>query len=369
MLRYFELSWAGFILTAWMALLPQCKTQKSSGGGSAPTEGSSAGQDQKSDSPESPASTATVPMGSASLPIGSDEAVQIPQPGEKVSDLPTAPGTKVAAGTLTSQVWTAAGSPYRVQGDILLPEGASLTVEAGVTIIFEGAYKWTVLGGKLAFKGTETQAIRLTATLRDPGWYGILFCPDPSCTQEATKGELDATYTIFEYARANDSEGSFRYWRRGGALMLLNTARVHIANSTFRYNYASEVGGALELLAISNEKTAQLDNLRFFANEAGSGGALRLSHINARRWTGLTFIANRVRAYPDSYGGAIESEDANQITLIKVLARGNTAESTERDQGLGGAFYCYSPGLTLVDPVELKDNKPETSIGCGTDLP
>ncbi len=286
-------------------------------------------------------------------------------PSEVVADLPPNPGTIIAAGTLSTSRWTASGSPYRISGDITLPEGSTLTVDAGVTVIFEGAYKFSVLGGELLLQGAQDKPIRFTAKITNPGWYGILFCPDVNCSSSSNKGILEAQYTIFEYARANDKDGDFRYWRRGGALLLLHTASVKISDSIFRYNFASEVGGALELIAIDNSQTAQLDRILFLGNEAGSGGALRLSHINNRTWTGLVFESNQVRGWPDSYGGAIEAEDIGGITLSNTIAKGNQAEVIGKTSGLGGAFYCYAPSLVLAPPYEITGNTPEDSTGCG----
>lgn len=298
---------------------------------------------------------------------GASVAVQWPKAGEKNNDLPAAAGTTIKGGTLRTQKWTAAGSPYRVTGDIVLPEGQELRIEAGVTVIFMGAYKFSVYGGRLILAGKAAQPVRLTASLRDPGWYGILFCPEATCTKEVTKGELLAEHAIFEYARANDKEGSFRYWRRGGALLLLNTQSVKISKSQFRYNFAHEVGGALELIAIANGKEAQLDDIDFFANEAGSGGAIRLSHINHRTWSGLHFEMNRAQGWNDSFGGAIELNDAHGIVLSQVLARSNTAKALNKSLGLGGAFYCHAPTLKLQAPYLITGNTPEDSTGCGVE--
>lgn len=276
-----------------------------------------------------------------------------------VPNLPESAGTVVAGGSVTTARWTARGSPYRVQGDIVLGADARLDIEAGVTVIFMGPYKFSIHGGVLRIRGTATEPVRFTASLQQPGWYGILMCPDSNCTSEQARGQIDVDYGVFEYARANDRTGDFRYWRRGGAMLILNPESVILRRSIFRSNEASEVGGALELIAIQNDKTVVLENLVFRDNLAGSGGAVRLSHVHNRTWTGLVFERNRVLGYPDSYGGAIESEDAQNITLSNVVARGNEAKVS------GGAFYCYAPDIRLMPPYLFSGNKPEHSVGCG----
>jgi|GEM_PF-3446971 predicted outer membrane repeat protein len=280
-------------------------------------------------------------------------------PAVPVSNLPEAKGTLVGAGPLPSGRWTAASSPYRVQGDLVLGPDRQLEIEAGVTVIFMGAYKFSIFGGRLLVRGTRQEPVRFTATVQTPGWYGILMCPDSNCNSEEARGQLDVDYAIFEYARANDRSGDFRYWRRGGAMLLLNPESIRLRRSIFRANHASEVGGALELIAVQNDKAVILENLSFQDNVAGSGGAIRLSHIHNRSWSGLTFERNRVLGFPDSYGGAIEADDVQNLTLTQVVFRDNEAQAS------GGAIYCYAPSLRLLAPYLLSGNRPEHSVGCG----
>src|SRR5437870_2154090 len=45
-----------------------------------------------------------------------------------------AASTTITGGIVANQTWTAAGSPYLVQGDITIPAGGQLTVEPGTII-------------------------------------------------------------------------------------------------------------------------------------------------------------------------------------------------------------------------------------------
>ncbi len=67
---------------------------------------------------------------------------------------PAFAATTIMGGTVINQTWNAAGSPYIVQGDITVPSGAFLTIEAGTEIQFAST------DGQAA--GTDINRIELT---------------------------------------------------------------------------------------------------------------------------------------------------------------------------------------------------------------
>lgn len=62
-----------------------------------------------------------------------------------VMDSHTNAQTSVPAGNV-SGTWSLAGSPYKVQGHVLVPDDLTLTIEPGVTVEFQGHYKLFVNG-------------------------------------------------------------------------------------------------------------------------------------------------------------------------------------------------------------------------------
>lgn len=71
--------------------------------------------------------------------------------------------------------WTAENSPYRVTGDLIIPEDATLTIEPGTTVFFDPGAGLTV-HGLLHAQGTPTQHIRMAVTPGQSGdWDGINF--------------------------------------------------------------------------------------------------------------------------------------------------------------------------------------------------
>lgn len=84
-----------------------------------------------------------------------------------------APGT-VTGGTLTSNTtFTAAGSPYTITDDLIVPAGITLTVEAGVTLNMKPARHIRVIG-TLNLQGTEGNEILLDGC-HGQLWGGLSF--------------------------------------------------------------------------------------------------------------------------------------------------------------------------------------------------
>lgn len=70
--------------------------------------------------------------------------------------------TDVPGGNV-SGTWTAAGSPYNILGDITVPAGQNLMLEPGASVVFQGAYRLTVIG-TIDAVGSEADSIRITGT-------------------------------------------------------------------------------------------------------------------------------------------------------------------------------------------------------------
>jgi len=105
-------------------------------------------------------------------------------------------------------VW-AKGSTQVIEGDIIIPEGKSLTIEEGVTILMDTLAKPEIIvKGNLYSLGTAENPVRFTVNdfykteARQFGklWGGILAAP--SCQ------ELVLDYTILEYGGATTSDAS-----------------------------------------------------------------------------------------------------------------------------------------------------------------
>ena len=75
------------------------------------------------------------------------------------------------SGTIAGQTWKQANSPYIVKGDVFV---ASLVIEPGVKVLFDGPFLFEV-AGQLKAVGTEQDSIIFTRTDNATGWKGIFF--------------------------------------------------------------------------------------------------------------------------------------------------------------------------------------------------
>lgn len=112
--------------------------------------------------------------------------------------------TTVTGGNLTTQTWTAANSPYVVQGDVTIPSGQTLTIESGVTVQLastdsQGGGTDTgrveiIVNGSLVATGTSASPVAFQAQTSGQTWVGIRIGSTGSATltgfdiKDATNG-------------------------------------------------------------------------------------------------------------------------------------------------------------------------------------
>ncbi|MDP2762054.1 MAG: hypothetical protein Q8O64_16935 [Sideroxyarcus sp.] len=77
--------------------------------------------------------------------------------------------TLVSGAVTTNSSWTLAQSPYQVTADVVIQNGALLTIEPGVTVGFDSGTNLTIGIGSLNARGTAGQPILFTSSLEVSG--------------------------------------------------------------------------------------------------------------------------------------------------------------------------------------------------------
>jgi len=246
-------------------------------------------------------------------------------------------GTTVYAGDVFG-TWNAAGSPYRIEGDITVPAGSTLTIEPGAAIIFQSWYSLTV-NGTLIADGTVSDPILFTA-VPSPGWLGIRFinAPDGSLLDNV----------IVEKGRATGADP----FNRGGGIYI-DGSNPTISNSTIRDNFAKYSGGGLYL----NSSNAQLVGNTITNNQAGQGGSaygggIYLSNSNPKLTDNIitnntVYIAGTFTT-PTGAGGGVFASNSNPV-LRGNLIQGNAVNGDSSRNARGGALYLDNADAILVN--------------------
>jgi hypothetical protein len=107
--------------------------------------------------------------------------------------------TEVSGNISTDATWTLVGSPYIVKGNMLVKSGATLTIEPGVTVAFDGFYRLetdtSAPASSIVAQGTAGSNITFTSNLPGPtvgSWQNV------SVTDSLSSSAF--SYCVFEYA-------------------------------------------------------------------------------------------------------------------------------------------------------------------------
>ncbi len=123
----------------------------------------------------------------------------------------------------------------RVVEDVTIPNGATLSIPRGVSVLFEGHYAIHVQGTILAhgaatepvlFSSSSSGLFAIDSTTAG-SWFGLRF--DQTA---ATNDSSRLNYCIIEYCKAA-GDGS-----RGAALSLTGFSKLRVSNCVFRHNVA-----------------------------------------------------------------------------------------------------------------------------------
>jgi len=201
-----------------------------------------------------------------------------------------------------SGIWTRAGSPYHIKGEITVSNDSTLLIEPGVEIVFLGHYKLNVQGRLLAV-GAHQDSIRFTAENIAAGWHGVRFTDTPN-----TNDTSRIIYCSFKYGKANTGSN---FDRCGGAIMIKQFDKVLVSNCLFDSNMNSgtdipQAGPAIYIY----HGSPTIRNSTFSNNSGSLGIAIAcVGNSNA-------IISHNVLYQNNGLGGSIAAYGSGSSPLI-----------------------------------------------------
>lgn len=121
-------------------------------------------------------------------------------------------------GTITSDVTLTASSTYKLSGEYIVEDGATLNIEAGVKIIsiYDDIVDYILVkqGGKINAVGTSSAPIVMTSEKEEPGaWGGIHICGKAHTNAEGGKGSSEIGGATYGGNDDADNSGTLKYVR------------------------------------------------------------------------------------------------------------------------------------------------------------
>lgn len=226
--------------------------------------------------------------------------------------------TTIPAGNV-SGTWTLAGSPYLAQGNIQIADANTLTIQPGVTVNFQGHYKFNVQGRLIAI-GSITDSIIFTAANTSNGWGGIRFENTP-----ITNDTSRIVYCKLQYGKATGASPD----DEGGGIYINVFSKVIISKSNISNCFANYFGGGI-FCGNDNGIGALINNNTISNNTSNyKGGGIFCEFSNPM--ISNNNISNNMAV---SDGGGIYCHMRSSPTISNNTISNNSATA-------GGGLYCW----------------------------
>ena len=267
--------------------------------------------------------------------------------------------TNISSGEVIG-AWTKSGSPYNIMGDITLSSG-TLNIEAGVNIVFQGNYSFTVSGsGNIIAKGTKSNGIQFTATT---SWSGLRIqnmsaSTDSSIFEFCTFTRSKKTYNSTDAAGVANRDGGAIYINTFGKIRFENSIITNnscSATSTFTSGYLYG-GGVFLLNAAVKFINCEISNNSASFSMSSYGGGLYLGNSNAKI-INCGISNNTASSGYYSFGGGLFLDNSNALILnCNVINNLSSAPNTTGTSSLGGGFYVAGSSVPNITNCDIVSN-------------
>ncbi len=271
--------------------------------------------------------------------------------------------TIVEAGDV-SGVWTKAGSPYRVQGEITIPDGETLIIEPGATVQFVEPAPLNVLGQILAIGSVDDHILfRVADTLGfhddlaiEGVWGGIEFPSTPS-TNDSSK----LSYCDIEFAHSQAGNAVY-----GGGLRVRGVSKLTVEHCLIQHNRAIKIfagdyalGGGMDIANGSSpnvvHNTIQKNYVFHYGDAEGAGGSgagIIIRNDSHPLVEGNTIKLNRAT---EAGGGVGIWENCNPLLVNNIIVE-NTAMPMDGTDGAGGGVASGASSWPVLINNTIADN-------------
>jgi len=254
------------------------------------------------------------------------------------------------SGTLISnETWTAGGSPYVIQGNVLVSTGVTLTINPGVIVKFNSGMGLNAYMGTLVAQGTYTNPITFTSNKYDPApgdWAYIYFpASSTSATFDGSGNYASGSileWCVVEYAgsvgygavrsdnsqpfvnncdiRNNTASGIYAFYYHGD---------IKLTNNIIRKNNSTGNGGGIYAFSEISPSKVIISNSMVINNSANNGGGMYIARGGAS-------VSNSIVSNNTAFiGGGVELSwiTFGVVNMDKLTISGNRASSN------GDSFY------------------------------
>ena len=259
--------------------------------------------------------------------------------------------TIIPAGNV-SGTWTAAGSPYLIQGSITVPANSTLNIEPGVEVNFLGNYFLTV-NGFLQALGTVTDSIHFKSSTGY--WGGIIFsdAPDSSHLNYCILDSMNCVLAPVVSVNSNPVISHCTIMHNNGMLdcggiSLKNNSNARIMYCTISYNHGNNTYGGGIIIEDSNPEIFQCS---IIGNSCatGYGGGIYIAGGNP------LISQSTIAENNANHGSGLYVDTGGSLIL-----RSSTLSHNHGNQQGGGIVISSSTGVINLDKCMVIANTSAT---------